>query len=93
MLRGLRTMTQLFYLRVLKRNIGEKWVKYIINRNIENSRRSSYHLQRSLTHQQHPPKHFELHFFLYEIYGFYHMTKDIFELLLKAVCYRLDSKK
>ena len=56
-------MTQLCHFRVLKRNIGKKSVKYIINKNIENSRRSSYHLQRGLTHRQQPPKHFVLYFF------------------------------
>ena len=55
-------MTQLFHSRVLKRNIGEKWVKYVINESIEKHQRS-YYLQWSLTHQQQPPKHFELDFF------------------------------
>ena len=62
-LRALRVVTQLCYSRILKRNLGEKWGKYKINKNIENSRRSSYHLQRSLTHRQLPSKHFEQHFF------------------------------
>ena len=86
-------MTQLCDSRVLKRNIGEKWVKYIFNKNIENSKRSSYHLQRSLTHRQHPSKHFELHFSLYEIYSSYHINKDIFEVPLQAVRFCLESKK
>ena len=61
------------YSRVLKKNIGGKWVKYIINKNIKNRRRSCYNLQQNLTHQQKPPKHFEQHIFLYEICGFYHI--------------------
>ena len=86
-------MTHLCHSRLLKRNIGEKWVKYIINKNIGNSRRSSYYLQQSLTRGQQPPKHFELYFFLYEIYGFYHINKDIFELPLLTIRLRLESKK
>ena len=54
--------------RVLKKNIEEKLVKYIYKyikyiKTSKNSRRSSYYLQRSLTHRQEPPKHFQLHFF------------------------------
>ena len=41
-LRVLRAMTQLFHSRVLKRNIGEKWVKYVINKSIEKHQRSYY---------------------------------------------------
>ena len=70
-------MIQLCQSRVLKRNIGEKWIKYLIEKNIENSRRSCYLLQQSLTHRQEPHKHFELHFFIYEIYAFYHINKRI----------------
>ena len=84
-------MTQLCYSRVLKRNIGVKWVKYIINKNKENSRRSCYHLQRSLTHGNSLPS--ILNSIFCEIYGFYHINKNIFELPLEAVCLRLESKK
>ena len=83
-------MTQFCHSRTLKRNIGEKWVKYIINKNIKSSRRSSYHLQRSLTQWQQPCKHFVLHFFLYEIYAFYHIDKDVFELPLQAARLRVE---
>ena len=73
----------------MKRNVREKWVKYIINKNIKKSRQSSYHLQRGLPQG---PKHFVLYLFLYEIYGFYHTTKDIFELSLQAGLTRLKSR-
>ena len=62
-LKALRVMTRLRHSRELKRNVGQKWVKYIINKNIENSRKMSYRQERSLTHWQQPPKHFELNFF------------------------------
>ena len=85
-------MTQFCHSKVLKRNIGEKWVKYIINKNIENNRRSFYHLQRSLIHRQQPPKHFVQYFFPYEICGFYHINIDIFELPLQAARLCLEPK-
>ena len=49
-----------------------------INKYIKNSRRSSYHLPLSLNYWQQDPKHFELYFFLYEIYGFSYINKGIF---------------
>ena len=69
-----------------------KWVKYIINKNIE-KHRSSYYLQRSLTNRKQHRKHFEVHFLLYQIYGSYHISKFIFELTLSAVCLHQESKK
>ena len=54
-------MTELCYSRVLKLEIGDKWVKHIINKNIENSR-NSYHLRPSSVYRQQTSKHFALHF-------------------------------
>ena len=61
----------------------EHWkdIGKIHNKNIKSSIRP-YHIQRSSFHRQQPPKHFEVHFILYEIYGFHHINKDIFELPL-----------
>ena len=73
------------YSRVLKKNIGGKWVKYMINKNIKNRRRSCYNLQQNLTHQQQPPKHFEQHIFLYEICGFHHIHEYFWTLTASSL--------
>lgn len=90
-------MLRLSYSRVLKVNTEEKWVKYIISKNIEKSR-SSYHLQWGLTyHLQRSslacnslPSLFHYMFFLWDIW-LYHINKDIFEVPLQAVCFRIKS--
>ena len=73
----------------------EKWVKYIVNKNIENSRRSSYHLQLidKSNSSAVASQAFYATFFLFESYGFYHINKGIFELPLQAVHLRLELKK
>ena len=67
--------------RVLKRNIGEKWEKYIIKKN----RRRSYSSETA-------SKNTACFFFLFEIYDFYHINKDIIELPLQAVCLRVGQR-
>ena len=66
--------------RVLKRNVGQKWEKYIIKKS-----RRSYSSETA-------SKKNCMFFFLFEIYDFYHINKDIIELPLQPVCLRVGQR-
>ena len=93
MLRALRAVTQLCYSRVLKRNIGEKWVKYIINKSIENGSVVLTIFNEVKLIGNSIPNILNYIFFLFKVYGFYHIKKKIFELSMQAVRLRLEPKK
>ena len=93
MLRALRAVTQLCYSRVLKRNIGEKWVKYIINKSIENGSVVLTIFNEVKLIGNSIPNILNYISFLFKVYGFYHIKKKIFELSMQAVRLRLEPKK